>query len=65
MGMLAGVEVYPGEEPYLTQILEKQILSPFQMGQLLSYSWTRYGFSGESRPLVMPLTSFSRASAES
>lgn len=49
MGIIMGIEVFPGDERYIAEIFSKQILTPFQMTQLLSYRWGQYGFSGTEK----------------
>jgi hypothetical protein len=45
MGIVSALEVFPGDEIYIQQILQRQILTPFQMSQLLFYRWEKYGFT--------------------
>lgn len=47
MGIIMGVEILPGDELYLIQLLEKQILPLFHIGQMTAFRWGMHGFSGE------------------
>ncbi|MBP7806619.1 hypothetical protein KA057_02970 [Candidatus Gracilibacteria bacterium] len=55
MGIIPCVDVL-GDTSFLDQLLEKQILTPFQMTQIVGSSWRKYGFSGnvESCSIVLP-----------
>ena len=56
MGIIMGIEVPVGDEPFLVQLLEKQILSVFHIGQMTAFRWENHGFSGVHRafPIAMP-----------
>ncbi len=43
MGIIMGIEVIPGDEAYIVQFLEKQILSPFSIGQMTNFGWLKHG----------------------
>ena len=42
MNIVMGIEIYPGDEAHLSQLLEKQILSPFLIGQMSYFRWLKH-----------------------
>lgn len=58
MGIIMGVEVFPGDEAYIPDILSREILTPFQIAQLLSFRWNRYGFSGTQKMYSLQFPDF-------
>lgn len=42
MNMLLGIEVMPRDEQFLGEIFQKQILTPFQLSQLIYYRWKQF-----------------------
>jgi hypothetical protein len=59
MGMCMGIEVFPGDEIYLTQILLKQISTPFQLAQMTFFRWIKHGFVGKKNLVQMLIPEFS------
>jgi len=37
MNIIMGIEVYPGDEKYITLLLEQEILSPFAISQMIEF----------------------------
>ena len=64
MGSIMGMEVFPGDEPWLSDLLAREILSPFQISQMIHYRWLKYGFSGMSREVMMEFPDFSLPESE-
>lgn len=58
MGIIMGIEVLAGDELHLVQLLEKQILPLFDIGQMTAFRWERHGFSGTSHTYTIPLPDF-------
>lgn len=58
MGIVSALEVLPGDEIYIQQILQWQILTPFQMSQLLFYRWEKYGFIWSQTAITVELPQF-------
>lgn len=58
MGIIIGIEVFPGDESCIADIFSRQILTPFQMVQLLSYQWEQYGFSGTEKICTLEFPDF-------
>lgn len=58
MNICMGLEVFPGDEIFLIQILEKQILTPFQLAQMTFFRWLRYGFTGDKHTVCFALPQF-------
>jgi hypothetical protein len=56
MGIVIGVEVFPGDELFLTQILEREILTPFQLSQMIAFRWLRYSFPVVARETKIALS---------
>lgn len=44
MNIIMGIEVYPGDEKYITLLLEQEILSPFAISQMIEFWWKKYGW---------------------
>ncbi len=59
MGIIMGIEVSPGDEIYISQIFSKQILTPFQLTQIVAYSWEHHGFSGSTKTCSLEFPIFS------
>lgn len=59
-GIIMGISLLPGDEPYFSQIFEKQILTPFQLSQLIFYRWKRFWFSGEEQNFSLLFPDFSQ-----
>jgi dihydroorotase-like cyclic amidohydrolase len=53
MGIIMWVEVFPDDEYYLSELLTREILTPFQITQLLSFRWEKYGFAWEKREMSL------------
>lgn len=60
-GVVVGIEVIPGDNVYIVQLLEKQILTPFQLTQLIGFSWEKYGFTGSIHDESLFLPDFSES----
>ncbi|MBP7773966.1 hypothetical protein KA071_02645 [Candidatus Gracilibacteria bacterium] len=58
MGIISCVDVSE-DASFLVQILEKQILTPFQMTQIVGQNWEKYGFPGHKIPCSITLPDFS------
>ena len=58
MGIIPCVDVSE-DETFLAQLLEKQILTPFQMTQIVWQNWQKYGFSGNEESCSIELPDFS------
>jgi hypothetical protein len=43
MNILLGIEVYPGDEQYLNMLIEREILPPFSVSQMIQFRWEKYG----------------------
>lgn len=37
-----GIEVAPEDESFLHMLIEKEILSPFSVGQMVQFRWEKY-----------------------
>lgn len=61
MNMLLGIEVMSRDEQFLGEIFQKQILTPFQLSQLVYYRWKQFWFSGEKYDFSLPFPNFSEA----
>lgn len=59
MGIIMGVELLPDHTPYINQILERQIISPFALSQMLYFRWIHYGFSGTTSDILLQYPDFS------
>lgn len=59
MGIIMGIECPSAHEPFLSDILTRQILPAYQMAKSLSTQWVYHGFTGEKRDIVLPLPTFS------
>lgn len=44
MGILLGIEVFPGDGVYLDEIVQREILPIFPLSQLLKFRWKNQGF---------------------
>lgn len=60
-GMILGITVACGYESYVTEIFEKQILTPFQLSQLLYFRWKQFGFRGIQKTLSLNFPDFSES----
>lgn len=58
-GIIMGISLFPGDAVYFSQVFEKQILTPFQLAQLIFYRWKRFWFSGEEQNFSLPFPDFS------
>ncbi len=63
MGIIMGIEVSSDEE-FLYEILQKQILSPFHIGQMTAFRWEEHGFSGHTYQSVLRIPLFSSEEGE-
>lgn len=43
MNIIMGIDVYPGDELYINQLIEQEILSPFSVSQMIQFRWEKYG----------------------
>ena len=57
MGIVMGIEV-DSDSVFLPQILEKQILPPFHIGQMTCFRWEKHGFSGQKIYFSFPMPLF-------
>ena len=57
MGIVMGIEV-DSDSAFLPQILEKQILPPFHIGQMTCFRWEKHGFSGQKIYFSFPMPLF-------
>jgi hypothetical protein len=62
MNICMGIEVPLGDELFLNQILEKQILTPFQLAQMTFFRWLKYGFTGDKNTVSIVIPEFSSGS---
>ena len=46
MGIIMGIEISSREHEFLSDLLARQVVSPFLLGRLLFYNWQKYGFTG-------------------
>lgn len=44
MGIIMGIEVFKGDEQYLSELLSREIFTPFQIAQFILFRWEKYGF---------------------
>jgi hypothetical protein len=58
-GIVMGISLFPGDEVYFSQVFEKQILTPFQLAQLIFYGWKWFWFSGEEQDFSLHFPDFS------
>jgi hypothetical protein len=42
MNIVLGIEVYPGDEQYLNILIEREILPPFSVSQMIHFRWEKY-----------------------
>lgn len=42
MNIIMGIEVYPGDEEHINTLVEKEILPPFSVGQMIRFRWEKY-----------------------
>lgn len=56
--IISGIEVFPGDEWFISQIFEKQILTPFQATQLLYYTWCNYWFTWKKQDILIAFPDF-------
>jgi hypothetical protein len=41
-GIIMGISLFPGDDVYFSEVFEKQILTPFQLAQLIFYRWKQF-----------------------
>lgn len=58
MGIIMGIECNESFEIFLTLLLEKQILSAYQLASLLSFRWIQHGFRWNMKDVSIALPTF-------
>ncbi len=64
MGIIMGIELEQGDVNFIYQLLTKQILSPFHIGQMTNFRWIKHGFVGSEHACHLELPHFSAETSE-
>ncbi len=54
-GIVSWIEIYPGDEKYIPLLLEREILTPFQVSQILFFSWKKRWFLWQEEIFPCPI----------
>lgn len=57
-GVITCISLLPGDEMYFSQIFEREILTPFQLVQLVFYRWKRFSFVGQEQVFSLSFPDF-------
>jgi len=41
MNIILGIEVFPSDKKYIDTLVEKEILPPFSVGQMIRFRWEK------------------------
>lgn len=61
IGLVTAMTVSPLDGVYFSEILTRQILTPFQLSQLIYYRWKQFWFSGEEHDFSLLFPHFSES----
>jgi len=64
MGIIMGLEVTIDAQVFLPDLINRQILSAYQMARLLSIQWSFHGFPGHTQEAYFILPKFSETIEE-
>ena len=64
MGVIMGIEVFPREVIFLSEILKRQIIPPFLLSQMIYFRWQKYGFTGIKTATHFPYPDFSEINSD-
>jgi dihydroorotase-like cyclic amidohydrolase len=59
MGIIMGLEMDEHTQPFLPDLIKKQILSAYQIASLFSVYWLKHNFPGNTRDMSIILPQFS------